>query len=63
MGIFDDNVVEGFKRGNPGWLRKKPTRTTRQVANLRKENSSLKSRLDQLETLVSDLASKKKSKS
>ena len=59
MGIFDDNPPAGLVRGKKGWLKPKKTGTQRHLAAIKKENADLKDRLAQLETVVSELATKK----
>ena len=56
--IFGDNPPQDFIRGNKGWL--KPSGSKKQLIKIKKENKDLKSRLEQLETIVEQLASKKK---
>lgn len=56
--IFGDNPPQDFIRGNNGWL--KPSGSKKQLIKIKKENKDLKSRLEQLEAIVEQLASKKK---
>ena len=56
--IFGDNPPQDYTRGNKGWL--KPTGPKKQLTKIKKENADLKSRLEQLEAAVAELASKKK---
>ena len=60
MGIFDDNPPQGMERGKRGWLVPKPSSQLKRVSELKQENTELKSRLEQLEAMVEQLASKKK---
>ena len=58
--IFGDNPPQEFTRGSKGWLKLKPSANKKQLSKLRDENTELKSRLEQLEAMVEQLASKKK---
>ena len=58
--IFGDNPPQEFTRGNKGWLKPKPSANKKQLSKLRDENAELKSRLEQLESMVEQLVSKKK---
>ena len=60
MGIFDDNLPEGFKRSSDGWLKAKKTAAKTKLLSLVAENAELKNRLAQLEDSVSELLAKKK---
>lgn len=62
--IVDLNKPMGWTEKNManGWMRRVKTPADSKVAKLKDENSQLKERLDQLEELVSSLASGKKGK-
>lgn len=60
MNIFGDNPPSEFKRGNKGWLKAEQSPTKKQLRSIKKENTELKSRLEQLEATVAELATKKK---
>lgn len=62
--IVDINKPMGWTEKNMsnGWMRRVKTPADSKVAKLKDENSQLKERLDQLEELVSSLASGKKGK-
>lgn len=60
MGIFDDNVPGGFKRSAKGWLKQKPSPTKKEIKDLKSKNEELKNRLEQLESTVLEMVSKKK---
>lgn len=62
--IVDINKPQGWTEKNManGWMRRVKTPADSKVAKLKDENSQLKERLDQLEELVSSLASGKKGK-
>ena len=59
--IIDINKPQGWTEKNMsnGWMRRIKTPADSKVAKLKNENEQLKERLDQLEELVSALASKK----
>ena len=58
--IFGDNPPSEFVRSSKGWLKAKPNPTKKQIKSLKSENADLKSRLEQLEAAVAEIASKKK---
>lgn len=62
--IVDINKPQGWTERNManGWMRRVKTPADSKVAKLKDENNQLKERLDQLEELVSSLASGKKGK-
>ena len=45
-----------------GWIRRVKTASDRKADNVAKENKELKARLDQLEQMISELATTKKTK-
>ena len=55
-----DRPPAGFVRAKKGWLTVAPAPQRKAVANLKRENTDLKSRLEQLEAVVEQLATKKK---
>lgn len=59
--IVNINKPQGWTEKNMsnGWMRRIKTPADSKVAKLKNENEQLKERLDQLEELVSALASKK----
>ena len=59
--IIDINKPQGWTEKNManGWIKRVKTPADSKVAKLKNENEQLKERLDQLEELVSALASKK----
>lgn len=59
--IIDINKPQGWTEKNManGWMRRVKLPADAKVAKLKNENDQLKERLDQLEELVSALASKK----
>ena len=59
--IMDVNKPQGWtERGmSNGWIKRVKTPADSKVAKLKNENEELKSRLDQLEQMVAELASKK----
>lgn len=61
MIIIDVSKPQGWtERGmSNGWIKRQKTAADSKVAKLKNENDQLKERLDQLEELVSALASKK----
>lgn len=59
---FFNQPPQGYVRTEGGWLRMAKTPQRQQVKRLRNENEELKSRLEQLEQAVSELANKKKKK-
>ncbi len=62
--IVDINKPQGWteKSMANGWMKRVKTPADSKVAKLKNENQQLKDRLDQLEELVSSLASGKKGK-
>lgn len=63
--IVDINKPQGWSEKNManGWMRRVPTAADKKADRLKSENDDLKSRLDQLEQIVSDLTTKKGKKS
>lgn len=61
MIVIDVSKPQGWtERGmSNGWIKRQKTAADSKVAKLKTENEELKSRLDQLEQLVTDLATKK----
>lgn len=61
MIVVDISKPQGWTEKNManGWMRRLKTPADSKAAKLAKENQELKDRLDQLEQLVSDLATKK----
>ena len=59
--IVDINKPQGWTEKNManGWMRRLKTPADSKVAKLKNENEDLKSRLDQLEQMVAELATKK----
>ena len=59
--IIDINKPQGWTEKNManGWIKRVKTPADSKVAKLKNENEQLKERLDQIEELVSALASKK----
>lgn len=59
--IIDINKPQGWTERNManGWIKRVKTPADSKVAKLKTENDELKDRLDQLEQLVSELATKK----
>ena len=59
--IVDINKPQGWTEKNMsnGWMRRVKTPADSKVAKLKNENEDLKSRLDQLEQMVAELATKK----
>lgn len=60
--IFGDNPPQDMLRSKKGWLKAKATPTKKQLLNLKNENAELKTRLEQLEAAVAEMASGKKKK-
>ena len=60
--IFGDNPPQDYVRGNKGWLKPKANSAKKKLNLIKAENADLKSRLEQLEAAVADLASGKKKK-
>lgn len=62
--IVDINKPMGWTEKNMsnGWMRRVKTPADSKVAKLKNENEELKSRLDQLEQMVAELATNKKGK-
>lgn len=62
--IVDINKPQGWTEKNMsnGWMRRVKTPADSKVAKLKNENEDLKSRLDQLEQMVAELATNKKGK-
>jgi hypothetical protein len=58
--IFGDNPPQEFARSAKGWLKRKPSGTSRRISKLKSENDELKQRLEQLEAAVEQIVSKKK---
>lgn len=61
MIIIDVTKPQGWTEKNManGWIKRVKTPADSKVAKLKTENDELKDRLDQLEQLVSELATKK----
>ena len=59
--IVDINKPQGWTEKNManGWMKRVRTPADSKVAKLKTENEDLKSRLDQLEQMVAELATKK----
>jgi hypothetical protein len=64
MTIIDISKPQGWTEKNManGWMQRVRTPADSKAAKLKKENETLKNRLDQLEELVSELATNKKGK-
>ena len=61
MIVIDVSKPQGWTEKNMsnGWIKRVKTPADSKVAKLKTENDELKDRLDQLEQLVSELATKK----
>ena len=60
--IFGDNPPQDYARGTKGWLKPKSSPVKKTLNKLKSENADLKSRLEQLEAAVAEMASGKKKK-
>ena len=60
--IFGDNPPQDYARGNKGWLKPKANSAKKRLSVIKAENADLKSRLEQLEAAVAEMASNKKKK-
>lgn len=58
--VFQQDIPKGYKKGSPGWSLVVTTSKDRKLSKLKSENDELKQRLEQLEVIVGELASKKK---
>ena len=60
--VFDTEIPVGFRKGNGGWSLKVPSSKDKKLTTLKSENADLKSRLEQLEAAVAEMASNEKKK-
>ena len=61
MIVVDINKPQGWTERNManGWMKRVPTGADKKADRLKKENEDMKSRLEQLEAMVQELATKK----
>ena len=57
---FNQEIPKGYKKGDGGWALVVPTSKDKKLNKLKQENANLKSRLEQLEAAVAEMANKKK---
>ena len=60
--VFQQDIPKGYKKGSPGWALVVPTAKDKKMSKLKAENADLKSRLEQLEAAVAEMASNEKKK-
>ena len=60
--VFEPELPKGFKKGASGWMLVVPTSKDKKINKIKQENADLKSRLEQLEAAVAEMASNEKKK-